>query len=252
MALSEKQTLQDYPEEEKTAYLAAVASMATPEDTATPEEEEFLADLCDEAGLTEADKQAVIDEAKSPTNDGFKQYMSSLKNSGLKYPFIVDVISFAKADGHYSKEEEQRILQMARQLDVNEEQYQALYEYVDQAEKFQQSAGASDASQPLGAMSGGSRSSDPTEPEFLQNTGLKQKFDQLGIPVKQLLTGLIGPMLLRGLMGRRSRSGGLLGSLLGGGRSRGGSLGGLASVIGMLSGKRGYGRSGGLLGKLLK
>lgn len=227
MSITDKHSLKDYPEKEKTAYLAAVASMATPEDKASDEEVDFLADLCDDAELSTQDKEEVIKEAKDPTNDGFKEYLNFLKNSELKYSFVVDVISFAKADGHYSDEEKEKILRMADKLGISREQYEALYEYVDKAEKHQ--------------------GEDASEEGFLEKTGLRQKLENHNIPVKNLLTGLVGSMLMKGVMGRSHRRGGMLSSLLGGGRRRGG----LSSVIGMLSGKRGYKRSGGLLGKLL-
>ncbi|MDF9795985.1 putative tellurite resistance protein B-like protein [Catalinimonas alkaloidigena] len=231
MELKEKHSLKDYPEKEKKAYLAAVASMATPEDSASAEEVEFLEDLCDDAQLSEADKAEVIKEAKSPSNDGFESYLSYLTNSELKYSFIVDVISFAKADGHYSEEEKEKILYMANKLGVSKEQYDALYEYVDKAASTQDQ--------------------DTSEEGFLESTGLKQKFESRNIPVKGLLTGLVGSMLMKGTMGRRHRRGGLLSSLLGAGATRRRGGGGLSSVIGMLSGGRGYRRSGGLLRKLL-
>lgn len=226
MGITEKHSLKDYPESEKTAYLAAVASMATPEDKASQEEEEFLANLCDEAALSEQDKEEVLNEARNPTNDGFESHLNFLKGSELKYSFVVDVISFAKADGSYTEEEKERVLHMANKLGISREQYEALYEYVDKAESAQDE--------------------EASEEGFLQKTGLKQKFDNLNIPVKGLLTGLVGSMLMRGVMGGGYRRRGLLGSLLGGRRRRGG----LSSVIGMLSGGRGYRRSGGLLSRL--
>lgn len=227
MEFKEKHSLKDYPEEEKAAYLAAVASMATPEDQASDEEVEFLTELCEDAELSEQHQQEVINEAKNPANDGFERYLSFLKGSDLKYSFVVDVISFAKADGHYSAEEKERILQMAEKLGISREQYEALYEYVDKAEKAQDE--------------------DASEEGFLQKTGLQQKFNNLNIPVRGLLTGLVGSMLMKGVMGRRHRRGGMLSRLLGGGHRRGG----LSSVIGMLSGRRGYSRTGGLLRRLL-
>lgn len=228
MAFTGKESLKDYPEAEKTAYLAAVASMATPEDKASPEEEEFLADLCEEAELSQKDKEEVLLEARNPTNDDFERYLDFLRSSDLKYSFVVDIISFAKADGQYTDEEKTKIHRMADRLGISIEQYNALYEYVDKAEKAQ-----------------GEESS---QEGFLQETGLKQKFDNLNIPVKGLLTGLVGSMLMRGVMGRRRR-GGLLTNLLGGGGYR--RRGGISSLVGMLSGNRGYRRSGGLLSRLL-
>ena len=222
-----KQSLKDYPEQEKAAYLAAVASMGTPEDKASPEEEEFLADLCEEAGLTQADKEEVIMEARNPANDGFERNLDFLRNSDLKYSFVVDILSFAKADGQYTEAEKQKIHRMADRLGISIEQYNALYEYVEKAEKAQ--------------------GEEASQEGFLESTGLKQKFENLNIPVKGLLTGLVGSMLMRGVMGRRR--GGLLSGLLGGGGYR--RRGGLSSVVGMLSGNRGYRRSGGLLSRLL-
>lgn len=228
MEFAGKQSLRDYPEKEKTAYLAAVASMATPEDKASEEEEQYLSDLCEEAGLNPRDKREVIMEARDPRNDGFERHLDFLRSSDLKFSFVVDVISYAKADGHYSEDEKKKIYRMADRLGISIEQYNALLEYVEKAGKAQ-----------------GEESS---QEGFLESTGLKQKFDKLNIPVKGLLTGVVGSMLMRGIMGRRRR-GGLLSRLLGGGGYRRRS--GFSSLVGMLSGNRGYRRSGGLLSRLL-
>lgn len=231
MEFTGKQSLKDYPENEKTAYLSAVASMGSPDDKATAEEEEFLADLCEEAGLTQQDKEAVIREARDPANDGFERNLDFLRNSDLKYSFVVDILAFAKADGQYTEEEKRKVHRMADRLGISIEQYNVLYEYVEKAEQAQ--------------------GKDASQQGFLESTGLKQKFEDLNIPVGGLLSGLVAPMLLSGMMGGRRR-GGLLSGLLGGGAYRYGGRrgGGLSSLIGMLSGNRGYRRSGGLLGRL--
>lgn len=232
MEFTGKQSLKDYPEKEKTAYLAAVASMATPDDKASAEEEEFLADLCEEAGLTQRNKEEVIMEARNPTNNGFENYLDFLRGSDLKYSFVVDILAYAKADGHYSDEEKRKVHRMADRLGISIEQYNVLYEYVEKAEQAQ--------------------GEEVSQQGFLESTGLKQKFEELNIPVNGLLAGLVGPMLMSGMMGGRRR-GGLLSGLLGGGgyRSGGRRGGGLSSLVGMLSGNRGYRRSGGLLSRLL-
>ena len=228
MEFAGKQSLRDYPEKERAAYIAAVASMATPEDKASSEEEQYLSELCDEAGLNQRDKREVIMEARDPRNNGFERYLDFLRSSDLKFSFVVDVLSYAKADGHYSEAEKKKIHRMADRLGISIEQYNALYEYVEKAEQAQ-----------------GEESS---QEGFLESSGLKQKFDKLNIPVKGLLSGVVGSMLMRGIMGRRRR-GGILSRLMGGGRYRRRS--GFSSIIGMLSGNRGYRRSGGLLSRLL-
>lgn len=227
MEFTGKQSLTDYPEKERTAYLAAVASVATPEDKATTEEEEFLTDLCEEAELSPPNRDHVLLEAQNPGSDNFEYYLDWLKQSELKYSFMVDVISFARTDGDYGEVEKQKILNVAKRLGINQAQYQALYEYVVQAEAAKEDEGI--------------------QKSFLERTGLAQRFRSLNIPIQGLLSGLLGSLLINGFLAHNLRKSGLLNKFLGAKRYQ---KGGISSLVGLLSGPRGFPRTGSLLGRI--
>ena len=253
--------LKDYSDEEKGAYLGAIASMATADHQATEEELEYIMALAEAAELSEQQKQAVRHAAEELTGDDLKKCLDLLKNSKLKFSLVTDLISFAKSDNNYSDEEKANIQKISAYLGINEQQFSFLDQFVNQA------------GQPENAHQ------QVNQPEFLDSSGLGQSAKSSGIDIGSLtksFLGVIGPMILAGLAARGMRGrggggglggmpggggiGGMLGGLLGGGGGTGGTgrsggmMGGggsLGSLIGALSGGRGYSRTGGMLGKMM-
>ncbi|RZL13311.1 MAG: TerB family tellurite resistance protein, partial [Hymenobacter sp.] len=232
----ETQLLQNYSEAEKTAYLSAIAALATADRQASAPEAEFLQRLTQQAGLSEASAQQVAQAAQDATNQSIQQNLDALKSSDLRFSLVTDLISFARADGAYSNEEEAMVSKMAAYLGVNAEQKATLENVVDQA-----------ANVPHDAQ-------DPGKQGFL--SGLGDKLSNVGIPKGALMAGLLGvvaPMVISRVMGGGGSSvgngqqpsstmGGMLGGLLGGGGQGGGS-----SMGGLLGGLLG----GGLLSSVL-
>jgi uncharacterized tellurite resistance protein B-like protein len=257
MDTSPETLLKDYSETEKGAYLAAIATVATADRSVSEAETEFLNLLSEAAELSPESRAEVLQVAQNPSVINVQKCLDVLKQSDLRFSFVTDVMSFAKADGQLDTEEEEKIRQMAQYLGINQQQFVALEQFVDKAEEA------------------GKTGEDPADPAFLNKTGLANSLGQSGIPVNGLLKGLLGivaPMVIsRMLSGRRGgRSmggmgggvlGGLLGGLMGGGglgglsggtsrrSSGGGGLGSLMSVLGGLGGQKGYNRGG--LGSLL-
>lgn len=251
--------LKDYSDQEKGAYFGAIASIATADHSASEEEIEHLMLLADSAALSDEQKEAVRRAAVETSPDELRRCIEILRTSELRFSLVTDLISFAKADNHYSEEEKATIEGIAKQLDINRQQFSLLDEFAEKTSDVQTEV----------------------EPEQMQQqgflsslipAGLKDKLSKSGINVGSLTKGLLGvagPIILAGLLrrglGGRGRGGGLAGGLgggllggllggggglLGGGGGRG-MGGGFGSLIGMLSGGRGFGRSGGLLGKIL-
>lgn len=229
----ENQLLQNYSEAEKTAYLSAIASLGTADREASPAETEFLQHLAQQAGLSGGSTQQVLAAASDATNQSIQQNLDQLKNSDLRFSLVTDLISFARADGAYSNNEEAMVSKMAAYLGVNPEQKQALENVVDQA-----------ANVPHDPQ-------DPGKQGFL--SGLGDKLGSVGIPKGALMAGLLGvvaPMVVSRVMGGDNSSmgqqpSGSLGGLLSGAM---GSMGGGGSLGGMLGGLLGGGMLGGLLG----
>lgn len=267
MTGQETQLLRDYSETEKAAYLGAIASVASADRVASPQEVEFLTLLAQSAGLSAQGQQEVIAAAQDASNLNVQQCLNVLKQSELRFSFITDVMSFAKADGKLDAQEQAKIGQMAQYLNISQQQFNALQQYVHKAEEAQR------------------QGENPMDESFLNKTGLANMFGQAGIPSGGLMKGLLGvlaPIVIsKVLSGQRGGSGyntgsmgaggmgggllgGLLGSVMGGGNpgmggmmgsmgnpagGMGGGLGSLMGILGGLGNQQGY--NGGGLGSIL-
>lgn len=227
---------------EKGAYIGAIASLATADRQATPEEIEFLTALCQAAKLSNEQTQVVTQAANNINAEDVTRCLDVLKTSDLRYSLVTDLIAFAKSDNNYSEQEQQNVQKMAQYLGVDQKQFSLLDHFTEKASSAQ-------------------TPEEVASPDFLSSIGLKDKLASAGINGNSLLKGLLGiaaPMILTKMITgglNRNRSGGGMfggggGGMFGGG---GGMLGGggLGSLIGMLSGGRGMGSMGGLLGGLL-
>lgn len=243
--------LKEYPMEEKGAYLGALATMASADGNASPEELEFLRLMGEAAELPDNVQQEIVQVAQNPSQISLQKCLDVLNKSQLRFSFITDIVSFAKADGQYSPEEEQRIKEMAEYLGVDQKQFSLLNQFVDKADEAQQ------------------KGEDPTSSSFLNKSGFGDMFKKAGISPQMLqgMLGIVAPLVIAKMMGGRRRGimgggmgGGLLGGLLGGGIMGGGmrrgGLGSMVSILGGLNGRKGYGSIGsgglgGLLGGIL-
>jgi uncharacterized tellurite resistance protein B-like protein len=255
----DNQLLQDFSGTEKVAYLSAIASIATADRSATEDEVEFLEALIDSAELSSDQGQEVIKAANDPSNANLKSHLDNLKNSQLRYSLLADMISFAKSDGQYTAEEQDRVQQIASYLNINQTQFNALNQFVDKADQAQK------------------QGQDISSSGFMESSGLGNMLKNSGISgnfMKGALAVMAPILLSRMMSGGRRRGmgggmgglgGGLLGGLLGGMASRGttgggmmggmGGLGGLGSLFSALGGNNrrysNYGSNRGGLGSML-
>jgi uncharacterized tellurite resistance protein B-like protein len=247
----EQKLLSGYSDREKAAYLSAVASIATADRTASEEEVQFLEMMAESAEISEDEKQRIFNAANETSGDELKSSLDILKTSDLRFSLLTDLVAFAESDQNYSEEEKQNISGIAEYLNINQEQFSTINQFV---QKSAESEVTPENMQQQG---------------FLGSLGLEDKFKNSGLnfgSISKGLLGMIGPMILgglvsRGLGGNRGGGigggmlgglGGMLGGMLGGGGGMlGGRGGGLGSLIGMLGGGRGIGSTGGLFGRLL-
>jgi len=241
--------LADSGDMEKGAYLGAIASIATADRQATPEEMDYLSDLADAAELSSQQKEAVLKAASEITGEDVLRCLDVLKTSDLKYSLVADLIAFAKTDNHYSPEEQDTVQKMSDYLGVSQHQFSVLDEFTEKA-KSSGSSGAfyQDASNTENSTTSNAQSQQAEPADFLSSLGIKEKLERAGISGSGLLKGLLGiagPLILAKMVsGGRRRSRGMFG---GGGGMPGGGLG---SIFSMLGGGRGYGNTGGLLRKI--
>ena len=251
------QLLEGHSAADKTAYLIAIASIATADQSATDKEVEYLKNLTGSAGLSDADQAKVAEAARDASGNQLRGALDQLKASDLKYSLTADLIAFAQADNNLSSDEKEHIAGIANYLGIDENQFKNLNEYVQTATQEPASLGLMDEAGAMDERQG-----------FLGNSGLGQRLAGSGINLGSLTKGLIGfvgPMILGSLLSRGMQSGsrstgtsggGGLGGMLGGSGGLGGMLGsgGLGGILGNLTGGRGFSGSGlgGLLSGLLR
>jgi uncharacterized tellurite resistance protein B-like protein len=230
--------LEGYSDQEKGAYLGAVASIATADRQASEEEMQYIAALCDAADISETQKAAVMRAANELSGEELKKCLEILKNSDLKFSLVTDIIAFAKADKNYSVEEQKQVEQISQYLQIDQNQFSLLNEFTEKAAVKDVPA------------------EEKAKPSFLSSLGLNDKLKNAGINSNSLMKGLFaigGPILLgsilSGAMRRRGRGTGMFGNM---GGLMGGLMGGagMGSLIGMLSGGRRFTNTGGLLGRI--
>jgi len=241
--------LKDHSDEEKGAYLGAIASIATADHIASEEEVEYITQLAESTDLSKEQQQGVVRAAQELSGNELIRCLDILKTSDLRFSLITDLMNFGQSDKDYSKEEKKKVERIADYLKINREQFSLLDQFVNKTSRAEIAP------------------EEVTKPGFLSSLGLDEKFKKAGIDWKTVgkgLLGIVGPLILARMMsGRRASAGnvlagGGLGSLIGGlggagiGPMLGKSGGGLGSLIGGLSGGRGFANSGGLLSRVLK
>jgi len=226
----EKTLLKNYSDLEKGAYLGAISSIATADHSATDEEIEYIMGLAKSADLSEEQKQAVARAATELTGQELKKCLDILKESDLKFSLVTDLISFAESDKNYSEGEKANVEKISQYLGINQQQFNLLDQFVKKT--------AETKPEP----------EEISKPGFLSALGLDQKFSKSGININSITKGLLGiagPMILANLIsGRRNRGASSTMNPI----STGG--GGLNSIISMLSGGRGFSKTGNLFSRI--
>ncbi|MEP7259209.1 MAG: TerB family tellurite resistance protein [Flavitalea sp.] len=229
------QMLEGYSSLEKTAYVTAIASIATADKSASDQEITYLGHLAEAAGLSENEKQQVAAAASETSGQPLKNALDVLKSSELRYSLVTDLIAFAKSDNNVVDQEKTHIASIANYLQINDDQLEALNHYVEETATQPAALGIAGAGASSGGLGG-----------IIDNLGLGQKLQNSGINIGSLakgLIGFIGPMIMGNMLNK---------GMQGTNASSGLNQGGLGSLIGSLTGGAGNAGIGGFLSNLLK
>jgi uncharacterized tellurite resistance protein B-like protein len=238
--VNSKTILEGYSDQEKGAYLGAIASMATADRAASPEELEHLEEMAEAAALSDTQRNSVLRAASELSGEELIQCLDILKTSDLRFSLVADLIAFAEIDNKFTPEEKQNIEKITNYLGVDKTQFSLLDQFVQRTAQSNKSP------------------EEISKPGFLESLGLKDQFSKAGINLGSSargLLGMLGPMLLGGMIGRgmrgnTGRTGFNPGST---GMGLPGGFGGLGSIFSALN--RGGTTSpgiGGLLKRILR
>jgi len=239
--MNETGLLDGYTTEEKEAYIGIIASVATADRIATEDELEYLTALSEAAGINPV---IAGDAANDNLNLRLSEYLDVLKNSDLRFALITDIISFAKNDGQFTADEEEKIKNICTYLGISNVQSETLNNVVDKSNAEVTSY------------------EEATDQGYLEKIGVAGMLKNANIPITSIVKGLIGfaaPFVLSKMLRGRTQTGNIQSGGLGGGLGGsllgslfGGRAGGLGSILGNLSGGRGYGGLGSILNRALQ
>lgn len=237
MAMEKSELLEGYPDQEKGAYLGAIASIATADHEATQEELEYLTALSEAMGLSPVQEASVVRAASELPKCDLKKRLDILKSSNLKYSLVADIITFAKTDGQYTEQEKSNIEKIAEYLDVNHTQFSLLDQFVNES--------AQHTSEPEQVREAG----------FLDRLGMKSSLEKAGINIAALTKGLLGMLGITALWGMmnnvmRRRSGMNTSYLESKLQIPAKACGGFGSIFSMINRNGSYCGTGGLVREL--
>lgn len=120
--------LSEYSDQEKLAYLTAIASMAAIDNDVDPNEIENFKNLCKLAKINEEtqNKLLLLLEKKDFSDIPLREYIENLANSELRINLMIDLLFMAYADGKVVPEEEEEIKKLATFLKINEKELNSL------------------------------------------------------------------------------------------------------------------------------
>ena len=236
MEIKSQTILTGYSDQEKGAYLGVLASLATADRQASPEEIEQIKDVAHSAGLSSSQEAAVIRAATELSGEELIKCLDILKSSNLRFSLITDLIALAEADASYTEDEKKNIEKISQYLQIDQKQFSLLDQFVHKAAE---------------------KPEEVNRPGFLESLGLKDQFAKAGVNPQAIgkgLLGMLGPILLGTMAAKAMRGrgmGGSLGGMLGGNSMGMGVPGGFGSILSGLNRSRNTRSMGGLLGRLL-
>ena len=137
MEEKQKHPLFSSKEEEKVAYLYIVASIAAIDGSVSSDEINNLIKLAEQVAISSDGLGKIISAAKEPQSAPIKKYIAELRKSDLRYTLVADMFFLGYADDKLTKEEVDEINLISGQLNVKQEQVEAIKKYakamVDQA-----------------------------------------------------------------------------------------------------------------------
>lgn len=169
-------------EDVKASYLVILGAVASADHENSEAEVAFMEQMALAAGLSDASKAEVTEALKNTASVNLPQHLAKFESNDLKFALITDLLNLAYKDGSLENSEVDAIKQVNGIVGISEEQYEALQQYVQAANK---EASTSAGNAEIDA-NGQPKQSDSS---FLDKVGLTSTFKKLGIPTDNFTTG---------------------------------------------------------------
>ena len=130
MEKEQKHPLLKATDKEKVAYLSIVATIAAADRNVSSDEIDNLLKLGEQVKISSDGLGKIISAAKEPNSAPIKEYIAELKSSELRFTLVADMYFLGYADDKLTKDEIDEIKKISQQLNVKNEQVEAIAKYV--------------------------------------------------------------------------------------------------------------------------
>lgn len=135
MNTHENHPLRDYSEENRIAYVSLTAIIAKADGNLEAKEIENIKQFCVQIGISANNTEKII-ASLSSDNDNVKNYITEISNSDLKFTLVTDMFFLAYVDEVLAETEINEINAIAQQLNIKDEQVNAIHLYVKTINKI--------------------------------------------------------------------------------------------------------------------
>lgn len=180
--MGQDNTFLSQPEDVRTSYLSIMAAIASADKENTPEEVAFMNQMAAAANISEENKKIVTAAMTHTKETDLLGHLNKLKDNNIKFALITDLLNLANKDGSLEPSEVAAIAEVNKVLGISEEQYKALQQYVEAANKEASKEDGTPDVNTNGELKA-------AKTNFLDSLGLTATFKQMGIPVDNFTNG---------------------------------------------------------------
>ncbi|WP_157638181.1 TerB family tellurite resistance protein [Flexithrix dorotheae] len=202
--------LLNFGKQERVSYLVALSTLAMADGEVEEGEVKLIQTMCENSELDGKETGVVMAAVYAPDNVDLVSHLDNLTSSDLRFSLMTDILLLVNADGELEEEEIAQVAQLKLRLNISNEQYATLGQYVNALQTFKNK----------GALDG----------QFLKEVGLESVFQKHGIPIAAFEAGnTVGQVLTNVALGvvEKQLEGTKAGAILG-----------VAKELGLFSGKR--------------
>jgi len=175
-------TFLNQSEDIRTSYLVIMAAVSTANKENTPEEIAFMDQMSTAANLSEASKKTVTTALTNTNSTDLATHLAKFKDNNLKFALVTDLLNLATKDGNLEPSEVATIAEINKVVGISDEQYKALQQYIEAANKEASKESGTPEVDEKGALKA-------PKTNFLDSLGLTSTFKQMGIPVDNFTSG---------------------------------------------------------------
>ncbi len=180
--MSQDNTFLSQPEDVRTSYIVVMTAISSADKENTPEEVAFVNQMATVANISEENKKIVTAALTNTKETDLVAHLNKLKDNNIKFALITDLLNLANKDGSLEPSEVAAIAEVNKVLGITEEQYKALQQYVEAANKEASKEDGTPDVDTNGQLK-------PAKTNFLDSLGLTSTFKQMGIPVDSFTNG---------------------------------------------------------------